>query len=124
MADERPSDDEVVYRRILKKDLKPQNRIPNSQFKLRKGEHGVSVNRASLATPAQVIARGDPQFEYLLAQATVGAIRRLAAADGSHLQLDVVPTHDDDPSHAEIRSPVPGILPEGAPHALAKLFQI
>jgi hypothetical protein len=124
VADNRLSDDEVVYRRILTKDLRPQNRIPPPQFKLRKDEEGVSVNRAALISRRAVIAQGDARFEYHLAQAAIGAIRQLTADDGTHLQLEVIPTRiDEDPSHAEIRGPVAGVLPEGAPRQLARLFQ-
>ena len=124
MADERLSDDEIVYRRILKKDVK-QNRIPRNQFKLRSNEEGISVNRAALITRTNVIAKGNSSFEYLLAQATIGDIRQLLADDGTHLRLDVIPTHtDEDPSHAEIRGPVIGTLPEGAPLPLARLIQV
>lgn len=123
MADERLSDDEVVYRRILKKDAK-NARLPN-QFKLRAGvDNGLSVNRAKLITKSHTIAQGDPKYEYLLAAATVGAIRGLTADDGTPLHLDVIPTEvDKNPSHAEIRGPVAGQLPEGAPRALQREFQ-
>jgi hypothetical protein len=124
VSDERLSDDEIVYRRILAKDVK-QNRIPKNQFKLRANEAGISVNRASLISRADVCAKGNPSFEYLLAQSSIGAIRQLSAEDGTWLQLDVIPTHvNEDPSHAEIRGPKTGELPEGSHLALARLFQI
>jgi hypothetical protein len=122
VAAERLPDEEIVYRRILKKDTK-NNRIPN-QFKLRQGESGISVNRAKLISKTEVLAKGDKSFEYLLAQAMIGAIRELTADDGAPLHLDVVPTDTEaDPSHAEIQGPITGQLPDGASQALRREFQ-
>jgi len=123
---ERLSDHEIVYRRIRVDFLKPQNRIPPSSFKLRPGkDDGISVNLARLSNSAQTIAKGDAQHQYFLAGTTVGEIRVLSADDGTPLQLDVVAIGDEeDASHAEIRGPKAGELPEGSQRALARLFQI
>lgn len=120
-------DDEIVYRRIPPGQhwLQPPHRITSANFKLKAGEQGLSVYRASIVTPQQVLQRPGVGKGFRIAKARVGDIRTLSKRDEKGqqvpLNLDVVAVGDaDDPGHAEIRGPITA----AASRALARLFQL
>jgi hypothetical protein len=77
--------------------IAPGPRITSFNFRLPRGESGLSVSRAVLTSPEQMLARLKTGPGSRVAVATVADIRRLG--------LDVIPDPlPDDPGHAEIRS--------------------
>jgi hypothetical protein len=122
------ADDEVVYRRIPPGDawFDTSGRITSANFKLRvkAGEVGISVYRASQVTLAELLSRPEAIPGNRIAEAAVGDIRRLTHMDGTSLNLDVVVDDANDPGHAEIRSTLPGRLPARASKELARLFRL
>lgn len=129
MPGERIADEEIVYRRIppTLPFFEDPDRVTSANFKLdeRKRELGLSVYRASIVTALDVLTRPDAIPGSRLAEASVGAIRKLRAGDGKPLNLDVLPVDDDDnPGHAEIRPATPGTMGQSAAKALRGLFQL
>ncbi len=123
------SDDEVIYRRVPNSAawFESPDRITTANFKLdrRRGDLGLSVYRASIVSPRQVLERADVARGTRLASATVANVRALASTSGAFLGLDVVAVDDArDPGHAEIRGPEPGKLAPAASKALRDLFRI
>jgi hypothetical protein len=127
VSDQAIADDEVLYRRIPPGNpwFEPPDRISSFNFKLRKGEDGLSVYRAAFVSASGVLEKPGAIAESRVAQATAGQIRAARDSKDDPLHLDVVVVSDeDDPGHAEIRGPVLGRLPTGAPKALQKLFKL
>jgi len=132
VSDELIPDDEVLYRRIPpgKHWFEPPDRITSANFKLRKKkdgtkEEGLSVYRASIVSPAEVLSKPQAIPGSRVAWATAGEVRGLRNAKGEPLNLRVLPVDDqDDPGHAEIRGPEPGKLSKSATHALRGLFKL
>lgn len=129
MAAARIPDDEVVYRRIppVLPFFEEPDRVTSSNFKLdrRRSELGLSVYRAAVVTMADVLQKPDAIANSRIVSARVGEIRQLIAGDNSPLQLDVIIVDDENnPGHAEIRSPQLGTLKESASKALQRLFKL
>lgn len=127
MSDGQIADDEVLYRRIPSgKDwFEPPDRISSGNFKLKDDELGISVYQAGIVNAAGVLSKPEAKPGSRVAAATAGAIR--AARDGNQkaLNLDVLPCNDEnDPGHAEIRGPIPGVISSAAAKALRKLFKL
>jgi hypothetical protein len=123
------ADDEVLFRRIPPgtRWFEPPNRITSANFKLRKNlnELGLSLYRASKVSPSDILHKPGAIPDSLIAQATVGNIRKLTDGNGKPLGLDVVVVNDEnDPGHAEIRGPVPGVITNSAAQSLRQLFKI
>jgi hypothetical protein len=114
------ADDELILRHIPggpSWQAPPDDRISSFNFLLRPGETGISVSRALLTQPAQMMARlGDPASGSKIAVARAGDIRLLG--------LEVVPVSlDDDPGHAEIRPASASPTAKSVRRKLAELFQ-
>ncbi len=126
-SEELISDDELLFRRIPRGTLwlaPPDDRVTSSNFKLRKGERGISVYRAGLVSPEDVLNKPGAIPGSFLTQATVGAVRQLADAAGEPLGLDVVAVADEDnPGHAEIRGVALQERVKPAADALKTLFK-
>ena len=119
--------DEVIYRRIPPwySHFQPPDRITSPNFKLRDGELGLSVYRARVVDAAEVLSKPEAIAGSRVAQATVSEIRAARNSKGEALNLEVLPVDDeDDPGHAEIRSPVQGVITTGAAKALRALFKL
>ena len=105
MARNEISDDEVVYRRIPAGPpfVKPPDCMTTANFKLRPGEEGLSVDRASHVSIEEALQGHGALPDSRLVRAKVFDIRRLCNGEGSPLNLDVVadPT-EDNPAHALI----------------------
>jgi hypothetical protein len=115
------ADDEIVLRHIPGGPAfqqPPGPRITSLNFKLRRGETGVSVSRASVTSAARLLAivGGDPAAGSRIAAARVGDIRALG------LSVDPDPT-DADPGHAVIRSDTVDLNAQSVRRELARLFQ-
>ena len=125
MSGEPVHDDEVLLRRIPPGDrwFEPPNRVSTFNFKLRKGESGLSVYRGGTVREEELLGMpGTIEGSFVL---TAGAaeIRRLTDAEGNPLGLDVVAVDEEqNPGHAEIRGPEPGRLSRAASRALRGLF--
>lgn len=119
-------DDEIVYRRIPPKSpwFQPPDQISSANFKLdkRRREQGVSVYRAALLSPDEVLRKAGAIPGSFIVEATIGEIRKLQSGAGEPLNLDVVMDNEDDPPHAEIRGPTPGHLSASASEQLKRLF--
>lgn len=127
MSDQAIADDEVLYRRIPPGSnwFEPPERITSANFKLRRGEDGLSVYRQRVVGAADVLKKRGAIVGSRVAQATAGQIRAARDTKGDPLHLDVVVVGDmDDPGHAEIRGPILGKLSAGAPRALQRLFRL
>jgi hypothetical protein len=113
------ADDEGILRHIPGGTLfqAPGPRVTSRNFDLRVGETGVSVSRASLTTPDELMARlGNPDTGSKIAIVTVGDVRALG--------LEVVPVPVDyDQGHAEIRSAAADLNLKSVRRQLAQLFQ-
>ncbi len=96
----------------------PGPRITSKNFELRPGETGISVSRAGITSPAQLMARlGDPTKGSRIAAGAVADIRNLG--------LEVVPDQKDyGPGHAEIRSATADLNDQTVRRLLSKLFQL
>ena len=119
-------DDERVFRRILPgtRWFVPPDRITSPNFKLREGEQGISVYRAMIVSPEEVLKKPGVIPGSFLTEATAGAIRQLADATGEPLDLDVVAvTDENDPGHAEIRGRALRQRTRPAADALKTLFK-
>lgn len=137
MSSERIADEEILYRRIPPGErwFEPPDRITSANFKLGTNEdgtkeEGLSVYRASIVTPAEVLEKPNAIPGSRIACAEAGKIRALQGGDKKPghkkpLHLDVVIVNDeDDPGHAEIRGPAEGKLSRSASQALKKLFRL
>jgi hypothetical protein len=132
VSDELILDDEVLYRRIPPGDrwFKPPNRISSANFKLRKmeddtKEEGLSVYRAAVVSPAEVLTKPDAIAASRVASARAGEIRGLRNGAGKPLHLELLAVDDEnDPGHAEIRGPKPRQLSGSASEALRRAFQL
>lgn len=119
-------DDEVVYRLIQPYPswFEPPDTINSSSFKLekKKNEIGLSVFRASMATPDDVRSFCKADDSYHVAGALVRDIRNAVKGDGKALNLDVVRVDVEPPlpGHSEIRGDITG----AASRKLAKIFKI
>jgi hypothetical protein len=94
----------------------PGPRITSTNFELRPGETGISVNRENI-TPADALMTrlGNPATGSRIAVASVAAIRALG--------LEVVPDPKDyDAGHAEIRSGTADLSSHSLRKKLASLF--
>lgn len=113
------TDDEIILRHIPGGTTwqAPGPRITSKNFELRSGETGVSVSRAAITSPDQLMARlGDPAKGSRIAAGAVAEVRNLG--------LEVVPDPKDyDPGHAEIRSATADLGDQTVRRRLAKLFQ-
>jgi hypothetical protein len=120
------ADEELVDRHIpnAEKWFEPPDRMTSANFKLRKGELGLSVYRARLVTVGDVLSRLGSAGSHV-AQSQVGTIRSARNAAGDDLHLDVIAVDDEtNPGHAEIRGPQPGKIPAAAAKALRDLFRL
>jgi len=129
MADERISDDEIVYRRIpsVLPFFEEPDRITSQNFKLdrRRGDRGLSVYRRSIVSAEDVLRKPDAVAASRIAEAQVGDIRSLTGGDGKTLALDVIVVDDEqNPGHSEIRGPIPSELSSSASKALQRLFRL
>lgn len=127
MSDGQIADDEVLYRRILSGEswFQPPDRISSGNFKLQGDELGVSVYRAVAVDAAGVLNKPEAVANSKVAEAMAGQIRAAQDGKGNPLSLDVVAINDEnDPGHAEIRGPVPGVISKGAAKALRDLFKL
>ena len=128
MAEERLSDDEIVFRRIppTLPWFEPPDRISTANYKLnaRENELGLSVYRKSVVSAADVLAKPDAIPGSLIVQCTIGEIRALKNGKGELLQLDVIRVDDaDNPGHAEVRGPMPGKLSDAATKRMRDAFR-
>lgn len=118
MTHELLPDDEIVIRHIPGGTTwqAPGPRITSKNFELRPGEAGVSVSRAGITTPDQLLARlGDPAKGSRTASAPIDGIRALG--------LDVVPDPiPEDPGHALIVSAAASLADQPVRKKLAALF--
>jgi hypothetical protein len=126
---DRIDDDELVYLRVpsVTPWLEPPDQVSTANFKLdqRRGDLGLSVYRASVVRPQDVLAKPDAIPGSRLTQARVGDIRALVNGQNQPLNLDVIVVDDEnDPGHAEIRGPVAGRLAPAASKALRDLFKL
>lgn len=122
------SDDEVVCRRIPPNEpwFEPPDQVSSANFKLdaRTGERGLSVYRLSVVSAQQVLEKPGAIPGSMVAAARVGDIRKLVSGAENSLHLEVVAVDDEnDPGHAEIRGPQPGVLAPAASKALKKVFK-
>lgn len=127
MSERTIADDEVLYRRIPPGSpwFEPPDRISSFNFKLRRDELGISVYREIAVDVAGVLSKPEAIAGSGVAEVTAGQIRAARNGKGDPLGLDVVPVNDEnDPGHAEIRGPVPGVISNGAARTLAKLFKL
>ena len=127
MSDQSLSDEEILYRRIPRGSrwFEPPDRLTSANFKLRRGEPGLSVYRASIVSKEEVLTGTSVCPGSLLAVTTVGDVRRAVNASGERLGLDVVATGDeDDPGHAEIRGPHSKKLSNAAAKAMKGIFKL
>lgn len=127
VSDQKLSDEEILYRRIPSGSrwFEPPDRLTSANFKLRRGESGLSVYRASIVSKEEVLAGTSVCPGGLLAATTVGDVRRAVNASGEPLDLDVVVTGDeDDPGHAEIRSPHSKKLSNAAAKSMKGFFKL
>lgn len=119
-------DDEIVYRLIqpFPDWFEPPETIYSSCFRLRKtlNEIGISVFRASIATPDDVRWYRNADESYPVAGASVRDIRNAENGAGDPLNLDVIRVDVDPPlpGHSEIRGEITG----AASKRLAKIFKI
>jgi hypothetical protein len=120
-------EDEVIVRRIPPGDrwLEPPDRVTSANFKLAKGETGLSVFRLSIVTPEYVLSQPGVIPGSFLVAARVRDVRTLRSAAGASFSLEVVADDDDgrNPGHAEIRGPVASKLSQSCAKALRDLFQ-
>lgn len=128
MSEQTISDDEVLFRRIPPHHpwVEPPDRITSANFRLRKAKNelGLSVYRASRVSAEAVLAKPDAIAGSFVVVATAGNIRVLTDGNGTPLHLELAPVGDEnDPGHAEIRSPVPGTMPNSGSVALKRLFK-
>ena len=118
-------DAETVVRWIVpKKDwYEPPERPTTLNFKLRRGERGLSVYRTRLTDEADLRKRLNVPDEAMFLSATVGDIRSLTKADGTALNLDVEADDPDrsNPGHAVIVAP-DGNITAAAAKALRDCF--
>ena len=132
MSDELIARDEVLYRRIPPTEpwFEPPDRISSCNFKLRRKddgtkEEGLSVYRAAVVSPVEVLNKPDAIPGSRIAAATAGAIRALRNGAGKPLHLAVLAVDDEnDPGHTEIRGPQPRKLSGSASEALRRLFKL
>ena len=126
MCEQSISDDEVLFRRIPPGSdwFEPPDHIKSFNFKLRPGEEGISVYRASIVSKEDVLNKpGEVIAGSFLAEAKVGEIRRLTDTAEASLHLDVIAIGDEkDPGHAEIRGEALLTRKKPAAKALKKLF--
>ena len=88
MSEQPIPDDEILYRRIPpgEKWFEPPDRITSANFKLRKKddgtkEEGLSVYRANVVSPAEVLCKPDAIPGSRVAWARAGDIRELRGGD-------------------------------------------
>jgi hypothetical protein len=127
VSDGRIADNELLYRRIPPGEpwVQPPDQISSANFKLRDGELGLSVYRASVVSAAHVLSKPEAIAGSTVVQVTAGQIRAAQNARGDPLSFDVIPVNDaNDPGHAEIRGPDPGVISGGAAKALKNLFKL
>lgn len=127
MSLRRIPDHEILYRRIPPGEthFQPPSRITSANFKLRRGELGLSVYRKIAVDLTGVLKRPEAIAGSRIAQATVGQIRSARNSEDTLLGLDVVATNDEnDPGHAEIRGPKPGLITSSAAKTLSKIFKL
>ena len=95
----------------------PGPRITSKNFELRSGEKGISVSRAGITSPDQLMARlGDPVKGSRIAAGTAAEVRTLG--------LVVVPDEKEyDLGHALICSATADLNDQKVRRQLAKLFQ-
>ncbi len=114
------ADDEVILRHIPggpSWQAPPAGRISSINFRLRPGESGVSVSRAGMTTPDELMQRlGDPARGSKIAALTAVEIRAIG--------LDVVSVPlPDDSGHAEIRSAAESLGDKETLRRLARAFR-
>jgi hypothetical protein len=115
------TDDEVLLRRIPPGTpyFEPPDRVTSANFKLRKGEDGISVYRERFVSAEELLQKPDAIPGSFVVCATAGEVRNLKNGKGESLNIDVVPVnHEIDPGHAELR----GRLNTSAAEALKRLF--
>lgn len=121
------SDDEVVVRRVPpgSRWFEFPDRITSANFKLRRGERGLSVYRLNVVSPQTVLNQPGAIPGSRLGFATVGEIRRMTGSAGEPLGLDVVVVDDEqNPGHAEIQGPSLGPFPRAALDSFKRLFRL
>jgi len=114
------SDDEVILRHIPggpSWQAPPDGRISSINFRLRRGESGISVSRASLMTPAEMMTRlGDLAKGSKIATVTAAEIRDMG------LEIVAAPIPED-PGHAEIRPAAESLKHKEMLRQLARAFR-
>ena len=122
MADEDILEDEVLLRPIPPGSpyFEPPDRVTSANFKLRKGEVGVSVYRERFISEEELLQKPDAVPGSFVVRATVREVRNLLNGKGERLNLDVIPVdHSTNRGHAELR----GRLTASAAEALKRVFQ-
>jgi hypothetical protein len=97
--------------------------LTSANFRLRKGERGLSVYRALFRSADEVLrAAGSSSTSFFVVSATAGGIRRVTTATGR--AFDVIPDDEDgkNPGHAEIRRPESGPITKAEAYRLRELF--
>lgn len=118
MANESPiSDNETLYRRVPPgSSWIKENKLTSGNFELKVGERGVSVSRASITTPQQLLGMRENPTGWCVAAITAGEVRALG--------LDVIPAPtQEDAGHAEI-IPATSSLSHAVRRRLAKRFRL
>jgi hypothetical protein len=113
------ADEEILLRHIPGDPnyLAPGPRITSYNFALRRGQAGISVTRAGMTTPRQLLARVLSGPESRVAAVTAAEVRALG--------LDTVPVPlPDDPGHAEIRSSTADLNRRNVRQRLADVFRL
>ena len=106
MPDETISDEEVLLRRIPsgKPWSEPPDRISSFNFKLRKGEVGLSVYRERFISGEELLQKPGAIEGSFVVRTTAGELRKAKNGKGELLNLDVIPVgHETNPGHAELR---------------------
>jgi hypothetical protein len=95
---DRIDDDELVYLRVppVTPWFEPPDQVSTANFKLdqRRGDLGLSVYRASVVRPQDVLAKPDAIPGSRVTQARVGDIRALVNGQNQPLNLDVIVVDD------------------------------
>ena len=99
--------------------FEPPDRVTSANFKLRKGETGISVYRERYVSEEALLQKPDAIPGSFVVRATAREVRDLKNGKGEPLNIDAIPVnHELDPGHAELH----GRLNASAAEALKRLF--